>query len=222
MSTTTYCPCCLIGDGTNSNSSTKYTVVINLHRRELLHDLKSYGFNEHHILPDEAEHARHAIADICEEGNIDRVDRLLAVLHPLAVELLYPFTKIEIGDYATANSTAIDDTLPDTDEDLTATTTTTDDDTDSIVEEVNDKFWTPTNYRIEMHVPSNFSRTTLHLLVRLIHEWMVYRILADWLLVNKQPDAAAAWTSRAEAVEEQINKAKKHRGSTFTRPLMPW
>ena len=42
---------------------------------------------------EEKQHAQHMLADICEEGNVDRVSRILSVVHAAVVEMLYPFTK---------------------------------------------------------------------------------------------------------------------------------
>ena len=47
-------------------------------------------------MPAEAEHAKHIIEDIGEEGNIDRVTRLLNLYHAVIVEALYPYTKTDV------------------------------------------------------------------------------------------------------------------------------
>ncbi len=42
-----------------------------------------------------------------------------------------------------------------------------------------DRMWTPADYNISMTIPTTMSRTTLHLLNRLIHEFMVARVIYD-------------------------------------------
>ena len=73
--------------------------------------------------------------------------------------------------------------------------------TEVIEEEIDNRLWDPDVYIIELHVPVKMSRTTMHYLARLIHEWMVYRVLADWLgIVN--PEAAANWAAKAQLTED--------------------
>lgn len=91
---------------------------------------------------------------------------------------------------------------------------------DAVVETVDDKLWKPDKYQIIMHVPTSFSQTTIHLLSRLIHEFMVYRVLADWLSMTN-PQAAKKWYEQVEDIKAQIKKAINHRSKVFTRPLNP-
>ena len=134
---------------------------------------------------EEKQHAQHVLAEIGEEGNVDRVSRILAVVHAAVIEMLYPYTKAE-----------------------------------PIEEEIDNCLYAPDAYEIELNVPTAMSRTTLHLLSRLIHEYMVYRVLADWLSITN-PEAAANWLEKAEATEKEISKAKNQRG-VFTRKTHPW
>ena len=88
-------------------------------------------------------------------------------------------------------------------------------------EVIDNMFWQPDEYVIEMQVPQTMSQTTLHLLCRLIHEYMVYRVLADWLSITN-PDASANWAAKAEATAEEINSTKNLRRGALTRPLNPF
>jgi hypothetical protein len=154
-------------------------------RSQLLYDIKNYAYVEADVMGEEKQHAQHVLGDIGEEGNVDRVTRILAVVHSAARELLYPYTKEE-----------------------------------PIEEEIDDCLFAPDEYIIEMRVPPKMSRTTVHLLSRLIHEFMVYCVMADWLSITN-PDAAANWRAKAEATEDEIEKTKNQRG-TFTRKTHPW
>lgn len=174
-----YC-CC----GTSGTVETK-TVRLKFLRSELLYDIRNYAFIEGDVLGEDKQHAQHVLVDIGEEGNVDRVSRILAVVHAAIIELLYPYTK----------------QLP-------------------IEEEIDDCLFAPEEYVIEMHVPETMSRTTMHLLSKLIHEYMVYRVLADWLAITN-PEAAANWMNKAERVEDEINRTKNQRG-VYIRKTHPW
>lgn len=170
----------------DSSSSDKRTVRLRFIRQQLLYDIKNYAFVEADVMGEDREHARHVTADICEDGNVDRVNRILALIHAEVIEMLYPWTKQE-----------------------------------PVEEEVDDRLFTPDEYMVVLDVPVTMSRTTIHLLARLIHEYMVYRVLADWL---EMTDAAASlrWMAKAEAAEEEISKVKKFRRKTLTRKSHPW
>lgn len=170
----------------NGNSENTRTVSLKFFRKELLYDIKNYAYIEGHVMGEDKQHAQHTLVDIGEEGNVDRVNRILAVAHAAVIELMYPYTKQPAEE-----------------------------------EEINDRIWAPEVYLVELHVPETMSRTTMHLLSRLIHEFMVYSVLADWLSITN-PDAAANWAVKAEATEKEIERAKSMHKGVFTRKLHPW
>ena len=65
-------------------------------RDELIQDIRNLAYVEGDIMPDENYHLRHVVQDIGEEGNIDRVTRVLDLAHSECVEMLFPFTKRKI------------------------------------------------------------------------------------------------------------------------------
>lgn len=155
-------------------------------RSQLLYDIKNYAYVEADVMGEEKQHAQHMLADIGEAGNVDRVNRLLALVHAAVIEMLYPFTK------------------------------------EAPMEEViDDSLHAPEEYVVEMTVPKSMSRTTLQLLSGLIHEYMVYRVLADWLSITN-PEAAANWAAKAEDVRLEILEAKTTHKGVFTRATHPW
>ncbi len=176
-----YCNCASI------KSSDENTRIVRLRflRNQLLYDIKNYAYVESDVMGEEKQHARHVTAEICEEGNVDRVSRILAVVHASVIELLYPYTKSE-----------------------------------PIEEEIDNCLLSPEVYTVEMHVPVTMSRSTIHLLSRLIHEYMVYRVLSDWLSITNM-EASSNWLAKAEATEREIKRVKNQRG-VFTRATHPW
>ena len=176
---------CYNSDSSDSKVTKKVTLVF--HREQLLYDIKNYAYIEGHVGGEENQHAQHTLVEIGEGGNVDRVNRILGVVHAAAVEMLYPYTKQE----------------------------PTDD------EVFCDRMWTPTDYNIEMIVPVTMSRTTLHLLNKLIHEFMVARVIYDWLSIT-HPEAARNWLDKALEAQEEINGAKNSRTGILRRPAHPF
>lgn len=74
------------------------TVTLIFKRSELVYDAENYSFVEGDIMKTDDEHDRHQVFDIGQDGNIDRVTRILNLAHTECVEMLYPYTKTEIPD----------------------------------------------------------------------------------------------------------------------------
>ncbi len=86
------------------------TVTLTFLREQLLYDIKNIAYVEGDVLPDEAQHSKHQVQDIGEEGNVDRVTRMLDLALARCREKLYPYTKREV-----TSGTVINDVLTDTD-----------------------------------------------------------------------------------------------------------
>lgn len=91
--------CCVENEGSTLK------VTLTFLREQLLYDIKNYAYVESHVMPPEAEHAKHMVADVGEEGNVDRVTRVLDLGVSLCREMLYPWAKREI------ENTELDDTF---------------------------------------------------------------------------------------------------------------
>lgn len=152
------------------------SVTLTFEREELLYDIKNYAYIEEHVWGEGNQHARHTLVEIAEEGNVDRVNRILGIAYAAAVEMLYPYTKEELSNG----------------------------------EEICNRMWSPKDYKIEMQVPATMSQTTLRLLCKLIHEFMVARVIYDWLSIT-HPDAARNWLEKALEAQDKINSIKNHR-----------
>lgn len=179
---------CYNSDAGDTNATK--TVTLMFHREQLLYDIKNYAYIEGHVWGEdssEIRHARHTLIEIGEEGNVDRVNRILGVVHAAAVEMLYPYTK----------QAAVED------------------------EVIGDCMWTPEKYQIIMQVPATMSRTTLHLLGKLIHEFMVARVIYDWLSIT-HAEAARNWLDKALEAEQEINSVKNSRTGALRRRPHPF
>ena len=153
----------------NDKEKGTLTATMIFRREELLYDIKNNAYIEGDALPDDAsDHIRHLIQDIGEEGNIDRVSRVLDRCHAQAKEALYPFTKHAVHS-----------------------------------EEVNNRLREPAVYGIVLSLPSDFSQTTLRFLEKTIHEYMVSRVMEDWLSIVNTP-RMEIWRLKAETLWEEL------------------
>lgn len=159
-------------------------------REQLLYDIKNLAYVEGDVLPDEAQHSKHQVQDIGEDGNIDRVTRMLDLALAHCVEALYPFSKVDVE-----SGVVLDDTLTET----------------------------PT-YTVTLLVPDDFSDTTAKYLEQLIHNLLVYYVLADWMSIANvaNPKSAANWAAKAQDLEDEIKSklnARTGRVRKFQSPF---
>ncbi len=159
-------------------------------REQLLYDIKNLAYVEGDVLSDEAQHSKHQVQDIGEEGNVDRVTRMLDLALAHCVEALYPFSKVDVE-----SGVVLDDTLTET----------------------------PT-YTVELLVPDDFSDTTAKYLEQLIHNLLVYLVLADWMSIANvaNPKSAANWAAKAQDLEDEIKSklnARTGRVRKFQSPF---
>ena len=166
------------------------TVTLTFYREQLLYDIKNLAYVEGDVLPDEAQHSKHQVQDIGEDGNIDRVTRMLDLALAHCVEVLYPFSKADVESGLVLN------------DNLTETAT----------------------YTVTLLVPDDFSDTTAKYLEQLIHNLLVYYVLADWMSIANvaNPNSAANWAAKAQDVEDEIKgklNARTGRVRKFQSPF---
>ena len=166
----------------------KKHVTLTFKRKELIYDASNYSFVEADIMPEGDECRRHQVFDIGQDGNVDRVTRVLNTAHAECVEMLYPYTKQEIPD----EQEALDDVLKE-----------------------------PETYEIKLTLPETFSLTTLRLLEELIHEYLVCRVLADWMSITN-PESEANWEKKFTTQRNKIRTALVSRTGKIRRKLKPF
>lgn len=160
-------------------------VTLVFRREQLLYDMKNYAYVESHVMDAETEHGKHMVADVGEEGNVDRVTRVLDLGVSMCREMLYPWAKRDI------DKTELDDTLKER-----------------------------TEYRIEMSVPGTLSQTTLTLIEKLVHEYLVCRGVADWMSITNA-QKADTWLAKAADAESEI-RTTVHSRMKRTRIRQHW
>lgn len=187
--------------------------ILTFRRSELLYDINNLAFVEADIMKSEDEHGRHQVYDICEDGNVDYVTRAMDKAFAECVELCYPYSKVAVN--AVEGTEAGD--LPVT----TGTTTAARVDGDKLVMEKNDVKGVTEEYVLRLRLPDDFSQTTLNVLTRYIHDFMVYRVLADWMSITNA-GSTADWAGKAQSLEEQIPIKLNSRCGRIRRKMHPW
>ena len=86
----------------------KKTVILKFLRRELLYDIRNLCYIEGDTKDASDEHQKHQIFDVGEDGNVDRVTRVLDLTFQECMDLCYPYSKKEAGE-----ETMLDDSLSD-------------------------------------------------------------------------------------------------------------
>ena len=163
-------------------------VTLTFKRSELLYDVANYSFVEGDIMKTDDEHARHQVFDITQNGNADRVTRVLNLAHAECVEMLFPYTKQE---------------LPDRQDSL------------------NDKLIAPEEYHIVMNLPNGFSFTTVKLLQSMLHEYLVCRVLSDWMSITN-PSSQANWEAKFRELKTKIQTSLVSRAGKIRRKCKPF
>lgn len=174
--------CCDKGTGRRK------TVLLSFRREELVYDVKNYAFVEGDLMADDDMHAKHQVFDIGEEGNADRVARVLNLAHAECVEMLFPYTKAEIENEGGG---------------------------------LDDKLEEPETYDIILSLPKGFSMTTVRLLKDLIHEYLVCRVLADWMSITK-PDSQRKWEEKLASLKMKMKSSLVSRRGKTRRRLSPF
>lgn len=163
------------------------TVTLTFKRTALVYDIENYAFVEGDVMRTDNEHAKHQVFDIAQDGNVDRVTRMLNLAHSECVEMMYPYTKEPCE-----SEEVQDDELVEKDE-----------------------------YVISLLVPDDFSKSTVTLITNLIHEYMICRVLEDWMSITN-PSSQSNWGAKLESIQEQIRNHLNARCGRVRRAQTPF
>lgn len=79
----------------------------------------------------------------------------------------------------------------------------------------------PEEYSIVMNLPVGFSLTTVKLLEHLIHEYLVCRVLADWMSITN-PSSERNWEEKFKSLKTKIQTSLVSRAGKIRRKLKPF
>lgn len=89
------------------------------------------------------------------------------------------------------------------------------------VRELDDRLREPETYGIILSLPSSFPQTTLNLLEKLVHEYLVCRVMEDWMSITN-PGKRETWAVKAKGLEEEIRRRVNARTGRTRRKLHPF
>lgn len=87
--------------------------------------------------------------------------------------------------------------------------------------DMDDTLSEPEEYVIRLFLPKDFSQTTLNLIAKSVHEYLVACVMADWLSITNPP-ASAKWTERSKLLLDAIKNKMNHRNSITRRRMSPF
>lgn len=79
----------------------------------------------------------------------------------------------------------------------------------------------PEAYDIVLNLPVGFSMTTVKLLKHLIHEYLVCRVLADWMSITN-PGSQANWEGKFKELKRKIQTSLVSRKGKIRRKCKPF
>ena len=88
-------------------------------------------------------------------------------------------------------------------------------------EAMTDVMTAPEEYHIVLNLPDGFSLTTLKLLTHLVHEYLVCRVLADWMSIT-HPGSQANWEEKFRELKTKIQTSLVSRTGKIRRKCKPF
>lgn len=79
----------------------------------------------------------------------------------------------------------------------------------------------PEVYEIKLSLPEGFSLTTLRMLEHLLHEYLVCRVLADWMSITN-PESEGKWERKFATLRNKIKSSLVSRTGKVRRKLKPF
>lgn len=155
-------------------------VRIELIKEELVYDIKNTAYTYADSIVVQDPHQKHNIFDVGEDGNRDKIARLMDVAVEDCRELLFAFTKQNVlgGEFSTNDW---DECEGSPESDLDA-------------------------YYLGLTVPPSWSHTSANTLAVYAHDYIVNKVMYDWLMIV-YPDGATQFATLASEVAEKIKQA---------------
>lgn len=156
--------------------------MVELQKNELVFDIKNtaYIFADSYTKPDmDIKQLKNAF-DIGEDGNRDKLARILDSAVEDCREMLFRFTKLEMGGSSFES----------------------DEWEECIGSATNEE----ESYYLAMMMPDGFSHTSVHTIAVYIHDYIVNEVLYEWMMLVL-PEAADRFWSIAEEKKQKIKDA---------------
>ena len=159
-----------------------YKVMIELQKKELVFDIKNTAAAYADSISSSVEdlHLIHNIYDVGEDGNRDKLARIIDSAVEDCKEMLFRYTKMEmLGRGFDSNEREECIGSPTNDEDA---------------------------YYLAMRMPQGFSKTSVHTMTVYLHDYIVNQSLYEWLMIVYH-DGADRFLALAEDKKQKIKDA---------------
>lgn len=87
--------------------------------------------------------------------------------------------------------------------------------------DLDDILHAPEEYVINLCLPDSFSLSTVNLLNKLIHEYLIYSVLSHWMSIAN-PSSVENWEVKRQAVKRKIQTCLMSRRVPIRRKLKPF
>lgn len=174
-----------------------YKLMIELQKKELVYDIKNTAYIYADSISGEIEnsHSIHNIFDVAEDGNRDKLARVLDSAVEDCNEMLYRFTKMEmLGGGFDSNEWEECIGAPCNDEDA---------------------------YYLAMRMPKGFSKTSVHTMTVYIHDYIVNQALYEWMMIV-YPNGADRFWALADEKKQKIKNASNRSAGRSRISLHPF
>lgn len=177
--------------------SVGYKVMIELLKKELVYDIKNTAYTYADSISSSVADPPliHNIYDVGEDGNRDKLARILDSAIEDCREMLFRYTKMEmLGGGFDSNEWEECIGSPTNDEDA---------------------------YYLAMRMPSGFSKTSVHTMTVYLHDYIVNQCLYEWLMIV-YPDGADRFWALAEDKKKKIKDASNRSAGRVRIALHPF
>ena len=171
--------------------------MIELLKKELVYDIKNTAYTYADSISSSVAdpHLIHNIYDVGEDGNRDKLARILDSAIEDCREMLFRYTKMEmLGGGFDSNEWEECIGSPTNDEDA---------------------------YYLAMRMPSGFSKTSVHTMMVYIHDYIVNQYLYEWLMIV-YPDGSDRFWALAEDKKQKIKDANNRSAGRARIRLHPF
>ena len=174
-----------------------YKVMIELQKKELVFDIRNTAAAYADSISSSVEdsHSIHNVYDVGEDGNRDKLARILDSAVEDCKEMLFRYTKMEVlGGGFDSNEWEECIGSPTNDEDA---------------------------YYLAMRMSSGFSKTSVHTMKVYIHDYSVNQSLYEWLMIV-YPDGADRFWALAEDKKQKIKDSSNRSAGRARIRLHPF
>lgn len=202
------------------------TIYITLKRQEMLDDIRQYAYYIGHNATLKDESSRHTIQDATNGqdggglayGGVIIITRIMNLAWARCLNILKDYTDLSATEESNTLTTADYSTTSTT----TTTTSTTRSDAATDGTNLDDTYGEPETYRVALRVNGTFTKAQHILLKNLLHKYIVYASVAEWLALTYPEGTAGDFATKAAQAQSEIENVATSLGTKLRIRLHPF